>query len=143
MNVGNKIDRALVNESGYIKSFYKKDNRYFTDFKANTRMGLYNVCEKKDTMDIKKDIFGNQATFNCDGEQNLLVTDFPTMALEVSRDAIINFIGGYDSGRHDLFSLSPEEYLMIWSKYSVNGQDDMRIYVKDNVIMGIEQMYQQ
>ncbi len=144
VEVSNKIDRSLSNQNVTIKSVYKKDNLYFADFKSELRTGLYNLCENKDEKYTKKDIFGNQATFLCDGEQYIVISDVPVITREISSGAVVSFIGSYYSSVvRDLFLLSPEEYVMIWQMYQVNGQQNMKIYLKDNVIMAIEQTYAQ
>lgn len=139
-----KIDSSLKNEIVDIQSVYKKDNRYYVQFKTSQRMGMYSSCnEGKGKEVIKKDIFGNQATFICDGEQYNVVKGFLPMTLEIASTSDINFMGDYGSARSDIFFLTPDEYVDLWPKYSVNGQSDMRIYVDGNIITGIIQLYTQ
>ena len=134
--VASKVNSSLINESVVIKSFYKKGNSFFADFQTDTRISLYNDCESKGKRYTKKDIFGNQANYICNGEVYEVTTDFPVITREVSGNAVINFIGSSASGRSDLFSLSPEEYAAILPRYEGDGMN-MQIYIKDNVIVSI------
>jgi hypothetical protein len=139
-----KINSSLRSEIVDIQSVYKKDNRYYVQFNSSQRIGMYDACnEGKGKEFVKKDIFGNQATFICDGEQYQVVKEFPLVTLELADTAGINFMADYSSARSEIFFLTPDEYVDLWPKYSINGQSDMRIYIDGNTITGAVQLFTQ